>query len=169
MADGSPKNPRQAFIQKMLGEGYPKVEAIIAWLSSAEGQADAKRDEDEWVSKRQAEARAREDAKAKKANDWAANHAFLWMLEPVPYFDEDTESTAWMPMADSTAEVEAIRACAREWALGDKNRELHSHLFDNLAHFNMDWQSIVRRENLLRMEQVDGILFSDKNEPFGSW
>jgi hypothetical protein len=167
------QNALPIVVQRLQADGLTpsdvrnRVEALIADKRSPEGMAATKRQAEEFEAGWRAKEQARVDAKLRLKDEWQIAHAYRWMLEPVPYFDEDTQSTAWMPMAESVAEVEAIRACAREWEHGDRSQKLHRHLFDNLAHFNMDFESLVAREDRLYLEAVEGIPFLDKDEPFG--
>lgn len=99
---------------------------------------------------------ARQDGLEERRRTWTMVHAYRWMLQPVPYWDEDTDSVKEMPLADSIAEVEAIRSCTREWHAGGCERKLPAHLRDWLGHFNKDWENIVRRELALEEEYVTG-------------
>ena len=146
-----------------------KVDAEIAYRSSPEGQAETKQKEVEWDLSWRAKEQARQDAKAAKVDGWRENHAYRWMLAPVPVFDEETEKTVLMPLSNDSAEVEAIRESAARWETGDQSRKLYAHLFDELAHFEMDWESIVRRERQLALEAIDGVPFVTKDDPITFW
>lgn len=170
----------QGLLQKIQDSGitrdefHGRVEAMIARRSSPEGIAEAARANEAFEQERKDKEGERIAKKERLKQEWEITHSYRWMMAPVPMWCEDEEGeesekggeVVLMPMTNSIAEVEAIRACAREWEAGDKSRRLHSHLFDYLGHFNMDWENIVRRENGLRAEFVNGIEFKEKDEAY---
>ncbi|HEY3401023.1 MAG TPA: hypothetical protein VGK03_10370 [Geothrix sp.] len=155
-------------IREEFGDEASKfgMDLFTVWMNTPEAQAKKRQMESEFEEEWKAKDRARLEVIEKRKQEWIFNYAYRWMESPVPVWDEEAEAIVPMIVIEHIAEVEAIRACAREWEAGNKGRNLAGHLLDHLGHFNMDWQNIVRRENGLRREFVDGIEFEEKNEAF---
>lgn len=117
---------------------------------------EARRKNAEKMATNEAAWKAAEDAKEMRRQEWKMVHAYRWMLKPIPVWNEDTEKAVMMPLTDDAALVEAIRGRAAEWASGDRRRKLHSHLFDWLGQYNMDWQTIAWWERELEDQFVAG-------------
>jgi hypothetical protein len=115
-------------------------------------------------SQQRSEAMAREFELQQEAEQWARiekeeewrRRSFRWLLEPIPMWDEDTEEVTPVTLSVTPEEIEAIRACAFEWAAGNRRQKLHACLFDHFSEMNMDWESIVRWENFSAMAFLNG-------------
>lgn len=128
----------------------------------------------------QIEARRHQRDESRKVREkcWDADQAFKWLLDPCPVIDEeaiDLEDssedidcpTKWVPLLESAAEVEAIRAAHLEWKASGTTQAESSWMFDRFSRLGLDWRWVLMREYLLKTEFVDGIRSPHRDVPLG--
>lgn len=120
-------------------------------LERIKARAEESRKRNETLAKEfEAKQHAEQIARIEKEDEWR-RRSFLWLLDPVPVWDEDTEEVAPINLGFTPQEVAAIREAAFEWESGAQRQKLPAYLFDRFSHMNADWESIVRWDNALAL------------------